>query len=130
MEFRLAATLAGGVGRREYAAAWPLTACGRATSPVAAPDALFSDHRVQIVTLARHYLVPTIYELRDFVVAGGLISYGAGISVGRILKGEELAPLPVMQPAKFEHVTNLKIAKALGLTIPPGVLAIADGGIE
>jgi putative tryptophan/tyrosine transport system substrate-binding protein len=111
----------------------------RAGALVISADALFNDHRDQIIALASRYSVPTIYEWREAVAAGGLISYGTGrldafrqngILVGRILKGEKPSDLPVLRASKFELVINLTTAKTLGLTIPPGVLAIADEVIE
>jgi putative ABC transport system substrate-binding protein len=102
-------------------------------------DALFARQRTQIVQSAARYAIPTISSPREFAAAGGLMSYGAsqadasyqtGIYVGRILKGEQPADLPVIQPAKFEFVINLQTAKALGLTVPPSLVATADEVIE
>jgi putative ABC transport system substrate-binding protein len=102
-------------------------------------DGLFFDRRDQIFALAARHTIPAIYESREYPVAGGLMSYGTndrenfrqcGIYVGRILRGEKPSELPVVQSTRFEFVINSRIAKVLGLEIPPGVVAIADEVIE
>jgi putative tryptophan/tyrosine transport system substrate-binding protein len=123
----------------EIDVAFKRLAQNRAEALLVATSPLFSDRSVQIATLAARHAVPAMYSGREQAAVGGLIGYGVsyadqarqvGIYVGRILKGEKAADLPVMQPTKFSLVINLQTAKVLGLEIPPQLLARADEVIE
>jgi putative ABC transport system substrate-binding protein len=124
---------------RDFEAAFASVVEQRAGALLLVDSQLFNNRREQLVTLAARFAVPTIYTFRNFAAAGGLISYAAnitegfsqtGVYVGRILKGEKPGDLPVQLPTKFELVINLKTAKALGLTVPDTLLALADEVIE
>jgi putative ABC transport system substrate-binding protein len=148
-EVRQLETAAGGLGQKirvlhasspaEIEAAFDRVTREHILALLVSADPFFDGRRDQLVALEARHKLPVMYQFRQYSLAGGLMSYGidlpdayrlAGGYVGRILKGEKPTELPVLQPSKFEFVVNLKTARALELTVPPGLLAIADEVIE
>ncbi len=131
--------IAGASTDAEIGGAFSLLVQKRAAGLVVENDPFFDSQRKRLIQLTAQHAIPAIYHIREFPVAGGLMSYGAnlvdaynqmGIQTGRILKGANIADLPVTRPTKFELALNLSTAKKLGLTIPPTVLATADELID
>jgi putative ABC transport system substrate-binding protein len=136
---RLSLHILGATSERDFEAVFQTAVSQHDDALIVAPDAFFLTQRGQIADLAIRYMIPTMFELREYVEAGGLVSYGAsavelyrlgGSLTGQVLMGKKPADLPVLQPTKFELAINMKTARALGLTISTGLLSIADELIE
>jgi ABC-type uncharacterized transport system substrate-binding protein len=126
-------------GAEDFENAFARLAESKADALIVTADNVFTRVAPQLIALAARHRIPAIYQWRDFVDAGGLISYGASLSeinhqvglyTGRVLKGDKPADLPIQQPIKFELVINLKTAKTLGLAVPPTLVARADDVVE
>lgn len=134
-----ALTIVNATSERDFEAAFVASVHARADAMLVDTDPLFTRGREQIAAMAARYAIPTLYDRREFVAAGGLISYGSslseayrqtGIYTAKILKGAEPSELPIVQPTKFELIVSLKVAKTLGLTVPPTLTTRADEVIE
>jgi ABC-type uncharacterized transport system substrate-binding protein len=124
---------------REIDVAFTALVRERADALFVGPDAFYNNRRVQLANMAAHHSMPTAFAVREYVDAGGLMSYGTsladmyrqvGVYTGRILKGAKPSDLPVVQSSKFELVINAQTARMLGLTVPPALIARADEVIE
>jgi len=124
---------------RDFNAAFTAMTDQHVGAALVASDPILLSERVAMAQLAAQHAIPMVHFAREFVVAGGLASYGSGITgmyhqagiyCGRILKGAKVDDLPVQQPIKFDLIINLKTAKALSIPVPPSLIAIADEVIE
>jgi len=129
----------GAAADRDFEPAFATLAQHRADALIVSPDPFLDSHRETLVSLTARHAIPAMYQWREFVQAGGLVSYGTSLAdahrqlgnyTGKILQGTKPGDLPVSQPTRFELLINLKTAKTLGLTVPTSILLLADEVIE